>query len=279
LSQIERTTVGPTTYAWRKAGSGPPLLLVHGFPLSGLTWRKVLPELSQHFTCYLPDLPGLGETQWSEQTDFTWHGQARALMAWANAVGLERFHLMGHDTGGTFARCLALNNPGRVRSLAIINSEIPEHRPPWIQLYQRLMYVPGTLAGFSLLLRSRTFLRSGMGFGGCFNDLALIDGEFHELFIAPLLRDRARLRGLQRYLRPLAWDVVDAFGQAHASLPMPVQLIWGADDPTFPVSHARRMLAQFQRAQLLEVPGAKLLVHEEKPDQVAAAARQFFATN
>src|SRR5690349_24264060 len=167
---MERTTVGPTTYAWRKVGSGPALLLVHGFPLSGLTWRKVLPELSQHFTCYLPDLPGLGETRWSEQTDFTWHGQARALMAWADAVGLERFHLMGHDTGGTFARCLALRNPGRVRALAIINSEIPEHRPPWIQLYQMLMYLPGTLAGFKLLLRSRTFLRSGMGFGGCFND-------------------------------------------------------------------------------------------------------------
>ena len=279
MSPLERTTVGPTTYAWRKLGSGPPLLLIHGFPLSGLTWRKVLPELSRHFTCYLPDLPGLGETQWSGQTDFSWDGQARGLIGLADAIGLERFHLMGHDTGGTFARRLALKNPGRVRALAIVNSEIPDHRPPWIQLYQMLMHVPGALAGFGLLVRSRAFLRSGMGFGGCFHDLSLIDGEFHELFVAPLLREPARMRGLQRYLCSLKWDVVDSFAQGHGALAMPVRLIWGADDPTFPVSHARKMVSQFPNAEMVEIPGAKLLVHEEKPAQVAGAAREFFASS
>ena len=273
----ERTTVGPTTYAWRRIGSGPPLLLIHGFPLSGLTWRKVVPELSRHYTCYLPDLPGLGETRWSEQTDFTWHGHARGLVQLADALGLERFHVAGHDTGGTVARCLAQQIPGRVRTLAIINSEIPNHRPPWIQLYQRLMFVPGAVTGIGLLIRSRAFLHSAMGFGGCFNDRALIDGEFHELFVAPLLRDPARMRGLQRYLRSLKWDVVDGFAQGHGALTMPVRLVWGADDPTFPVSHARRMVSQFPNADIVEIPGAKLLAHEEKPAEVAGALLQGFA--
>jgi pimeloyl-ACP methyl ester carboxylesterase len=276
---LQWASVGPTRYAWRRFGEGPALVLVHGFPLSGFTWRKVLPELAQGFSCYVPDLPGLGETQWSEQTDFTWHGQARGLKGLVDQLGLSRYSLMGHDTGGTFARCLALADGARVARLAIINSEMPGHRPPWIPLYQALMVVPGALSAFNLLLRSRSFLRSGMGFGGCFHDLSMLDGDFHERFIAPLLREPGRMRGLQRYLRSLKWNVVDALAQDHARLAMPVRLIWGADDPTFPLAHARRMLAQLPRGSLEEIAGAKLLAHEEKPAQVAAAAAAWFSSS
>ena len=268
---VQQATVGPTRYAWRRYGNGPALLLIHGFPLSGFTWRKVLPELARHHTCYVPDLAGLGETQWSAATDFTWHGQARGLKGLVDQLGLERYSVLGHDTGGTFARCLALQDAARIDRLGIINSEIPHHRPPWIPLYQALMRVPGTLAGFRLLLRSRVFLRSPMGFGGCFNDLSLLDGEFHEQFVAPLLREPRRLEGLRRYLRELRWDVVDAFAQDHARLALPVRLIWGADDPTFPIGRARAMAAQLPHGSLVEIPGARLLPHEERPAEVAHA--------
>jgi len=272
---VHHTAVGPTRYAWRRYGSGPPLLLIHGFPLSGFTWRKLLPELARHHTCYVPDLPGLGETEWTEPTDFTWHGQARGLKGLADQLGLARYSVLGHDTGGTFARCLALADGARIDRLGIVNSEIPGHRPPWIPLYQALMHVPGTLAGFNVLLRSRIFLRSAMGFGGCFNDLSLLDGDFHEHFVAPLLNQPRRMEGLRSYLRDLKWDVVDGFAHDHAQLTMPVRLIWGADDPTFPIGLARQMTGQLPRSTLVEVAGAKLLPHEEKPADVARAWLEF----
>jgi len=56
---------------------------------------------------------------------------------------------------------------------------------------------------------------------------------------------------------------------------MPVQLLWGADDPTFPVALARAMVSQLPNARMTEIPGAKLLVHEEKPAEVAEAALAF----
>jgi haloalkane dehalogenase len=273
---VRKTEVGPTRYAWRQYGSGPPLLLIHGFPLSGFTWRKLLPELAQGHTCYVPDLAGLGETEWTDATDFTWHGQARGLKGLVDQIGLKDYAVMGHDTGGSFARCLALTDP-RVNKLAIINSEIPGHRPPWIPLYQALMHVPGTLAAFSLLLRSRAFLRSPLGFGGCFTDLSLLEGEFHTHFVEPLLREPRRLDGMRLYLRELKWPVIDAFAQDHARLTLPVRLIWGADDPTFPVGRAREMVAQFPRCDLTEIAGGKLLVHEEKPAEVARATLEFLA--
>jgi haloalkane dehalogenase len=68
---------------------------------------------------------------------------------------------------------------------------------------------------------------------------------------------------------------VDALEQAHSRITMPVQLIWGADDPTFPVEYARRMVKQLPDARLVEIPGARLLVHEEKPADVARAALDF----
>ena len=259
----------------RRFGQGPDLLLVHGFPLSGFTWRKVLPALSARFTCHVLDLPGLGESQWSEQSDFSFPGQGRTLAAVVEALGLKQFHVMAQDTGGTFARYLALQMPRRISRLVLINTEMPGHRPPWIPLYQGLLRAPPTLSALRLLLASRTFRRSSMGFGGCFRDLSHIEGEFHQHVVEPLLRDPKRMEGLRRYLLGAHWQPVDALANEHARLTMPVLLLWGADDPTFPLKLARDMTAQFPDARIVEVPGARLLVHEEKPQDVARAALEF----
>lgn len=259
----------------RRFGIGPDLLLVHGFPLSGFTWRKVLPALSAHFTCHVPDLPGLGESQWSERTDFSFPGQGRTLAALVEALRLQRVHVMAQDTGGTFARYLALAMPERVTRLVLINTEMPGHRPPWIPLYQWLLEAPATLSALRLLLASRTFRRSAMGFGGCFDDLSLIEGDFHHQVVEPLLRDPKRMEGLRRYLLGAKWAPVDALERDHAKLAMPVLLLWGADDPTFPLPLARAMASRFPDARVAEVAGARLLVHEEKPQTVAREALAF----
>lgn len=183
--------------------------------------------------------------------------------------------MLAQDTGATFARCLALVEGARVEKLVLINTEVPHHRPPWIPLYQRLMALPGALASFRVLLRSNLFLRSGMGFGGCFVDLDLLEGDFHEHVIQPLLQSVPRMEGMARYLCGLKWGPVDALAEGHSRITMPVQLIWGADDPTFPIAYARRMVQQLPDARLVEIPGARLLVHEEKPADVARAALDF----
>jgi pimeloyl-ACP methyl ester carboxylesterase len=272
---VERVDTGTARLACRRFGHGSPLLLVHGFPLSGFTWRKVLPELSQHHTCWVPDLPGMGESEWTEATDFSFPGQGQTLKALVDRLGLERYSVLAQDTGGTFARYLALTDGARVEKLILINTEVPRHRPPWIPLYQQLIALPGSLAFFGTLLRMRPFVRSGMGFGGCFTDLHLLDGDFHEHVIRPIVESRQRMEGMARYLRGLTWGPVDALERDHARLGMPVQLLWGADDPTFPVEYARRMVHQLPDARLVEIPGGRLLVHEEKPAEVARATLDF----
>jgi pimeloyl-ACP methyl ester carboxylesterase len=263
-------TIGPNRIRYDRVGSGPALLMLHGWPFSRSSYAALAERLAARFTCYLPDTPGLGETEWGDATDFSFGGQARTLRAFADAVGLPEYTLLGHDTGATIARLLAASEP-RVTRLVLLNTEIPGHRPPWIPLYRHLAALPGASASFRLLLRSRAYLRSPMGFAGCYSDASRIDDAFVARVVQPMIDSPRRQQGMLRYLRGIDWSVVDGLKDVHTRLSMPVQLIWGADDPTFPLARARQMLPQFPRANLIEVPATRLLVHEERPDAVADA--------
>ncbi|HZR35031.1 MAG TPA: alpha/beta hydrolase [Nevskia sp.] len=275
---VERIDCGDAVLALRRFGSGPALLLVHGFPLHGYTWRKLVPELSRRHTCLVVDLAGMGDAGWNPGSDMTWQGHARRLKLLADQLGLAQYDVMAQDTGASIARYLALEDGSRVRRLILINTEIPGHRPPWIRPYQWMArHLPGAAAGFRLLMRWTWFLRSPMGFGGCFHDLSLVEGGFRREFVARYVDSAAATTGMLRYLAGFHWDSVDALRRRHAELRMPVLLLWGEDDPTFPVGLAREMASQIPHSRFVAVAGAKLLVQEEKPEAVARAALEFLA--
>lgn len=90
--------------AYRDSGSGEPLLFVHGWPLSSLTWRKVVPALEREFRCIAVDLMGAGETVAKLDGDFSMPAQARMLAAFLNSLGLRSVTLIAHDSGATIGR-------------------------------------------------------------------------------------------------------------------------------------------------------------------------------
>lgn len=261
---------GPaSSVAMRRFGSGPPLVLLHGFPLHGGTYRHLLPQLSERRTCYVFDLLGAGESRWQPRDDFSFASQARRVSQALEAWDVGPYEVVAQDSGGVVARLLALLDGERVRRLALINTEVPGHRPPWIPLYGKLLSLPGSSACFQWLLRSNAFLRSSAGFGGSFVDTQLIDGEFHALFIEPLTRSRRRVLGYGRFLSGLDWGEVDALAAQHAAIRARVLLLWGEADPTFPVSEGQRLAAQLPTCvDLLTIAGAKLFPQEEQPHEV-----------
>jgi haloalkane dehalogenase len=250
-------------------GQGPALVLLHGFPLHGFTFRKLLPTLAATHTCYVVDLLGAGESRWSAQTDFSFPAQARAVSRALRTLAVERYALLAHDTGASVARHLALLDAQLVERLVLINTEVPGHRPPWIPLYGKLLALPGSSWLFQALLRSPAYLRSSAGFGGCFVNPSLIDGEFREHCIQPLVSSRRRVVGYSRYLCGFDWKENDALAERHASIQAPVLFVWGAEDPTFPEPFGRKLARQFPNcAGFCVVPDAKLLPHEERPEDV-----------
>jgi pimeloyl-ACP methyl ester carboxylesterase len=269
-SPLQFQDVGSAAIAFRRCGSGPPVLFLHGWPLSGLTYRKLIPHLAARFTCIAVDLPGGGETRWRADNDFSFQGQAQNLRRFADGLGLNGFHVVAHDTGATIARALALIAGDRIGKMVLMGTEIPGHRPPWIPLFQRLAALPGAGASFRLLMSSDAFLRSPMGFGNCFVDRGLIGGEFARHFVRPLLESPARLDGQLRYLRGIDWALVDRLAEDHRHISNPVLCIWGEQDTIFPATRARAMVSQLADCRGFEiVPNAKLLVHEEQPEAVA----------
>jgi pimeloyl-ACP methyl ester carboxylesterase len=271
--------VGTAEIAYRTFGAGPPVVFLHGWPLSGFTYRKIVPRLAERFTCHVIDLPGAGETRWREDNDFAFQGQAANVARVIERLGLGRVHVVAHDTGATIARALALRVGDRVDKLALIGTEIPGHRPPWIPLFQRLAGLPGAAMSFRLLLGFAPFVRSSMGFGGCFVDRRLLGGEFADAFVRPLVESPARLDGPLRYLRGIDWGLVDSLAQRHREIASPVLFVWGAEDRIFPAARARSMVTQLRDCRgFHEVPGARLLVHEERPAEVAAHLLAFLSS-
>jgi haloacetate dehalogenase len=107
------------------AGSGPPLLLLHGAPQTHISWRLVAPELAKTHTVIVPDLRGYGDS--SKPADTPDHGNyAKRAMALDQIevmkhFGFEKFPVVGHDRGGRVAHRLALDHPGAVTRLAVLD--------------------------------------------------------------------------------------------------------------------------------------------------------------
>ncbi len=271
------TRVGDASVRWRVEGTGPAVVFLHGFPLSGRTWDKVVSRLRDRFTCYTPDLIGLGLSRSAADGDYSSQGQARAFRGMLSELGVDSYALVGNDTGGWIARELALVDR-RAARLVLTNTEIPFHRPPWIPMYQALAHVPGFGVVMPQFLKLSAFRRSPLGFGGCFHDLTLLEGDFHRRFVEPLITSDARMNGAVTFLRQMKFSRLDEFKTLHQQLGIPTLFIWGADDPTFPEPRAREMVAQFPNvAGFHTVPNAKLFLYEEHPQEVAGLIERFLS--
>lgn len=117
------------------AGSGPPLLLLHGHPQTHLTWHKIAPRLAERFTVVLPDLRGYGDSAKPEGGEGHVNYSKRAMAAdqieVMRALGFSRFDLVGHDRGGRVAHRMALDHPGAVRRIALFDIA------PTLTMYER----------------------------------------------------------------------------------------------------------------------------------------------
>lgn len=108
-----------------QSGEGPPLLLLHGFPQTHLMWRDVAPALSERFTVVCADLPGYGRSFCPPSEPDHAPGSKRAmagdLVEVMERLGFPRFGVAGHDRGGRVAYRMALDHPGRISRLAVLD--------------------------------------------------------------------------------------------------------------------------------------------------------------
>ena len=264
--------VGAGEVAVRTVGSGPDVLFVHGFPVSGATFRTLLPHLAEHVTCHVIDLPGAGSSRFDATTPISFEQHVANVRRLVDALGLDDLSVVGHDSGGMIARH-ALAGDERVRSWGLIDTEQPQGLGWRFRSFVVLGRLPDRIVGRILgwVSGKPAIRRNGFVFGDAFADRALLDGEFDELFLQPLHRDPAKQAAAAALLGSFSDRYVHELGALHRRITAPVQLVWGTEDVFFPIDRAREMVATFADARLIEIEGAGLFAHEERPAEVAAA--------
>jgi haloacetate dehalogenase len=109
----------------RTGGEGSALLLLHGHPQTNVMWHRVSPAMARHFSLIIPDLPGYGRSDApasdAEHAPYTKRAMANAMVEVMEALGHVRFRIAGHDRGGRVAYRLALDHPGRLDKLAVLD--------------------------------------------------------------------------------------------------------------------------------------------------------------
>jgi haloalkane dehalogenase len=262
--------VGAGEVAHRQVGSGPDVLFVHGWPVSGATFRTLLPHLVDHVTCHVIDLPGAGSSRFTAATPLSIDRHIETVRRVIDLLELDEVAVVGHDSGGMIARHAVAGDP-RLRALGLIDTEQPSGLGWRFRLFLAARHLPGFGAGLGWVAAKPRIRRNPLVLGSAFADASLLDGEFDELFLRPLHEQPAHLDAAVRLLRTFDERYVRDLAGLHEQIQAPVQLVWGERDAFFPVAWAREMVATFPDARLAVIEGAGLFSHEERPAEVAQA--------
>jgi pimeloyl-ACP methyl ester carboxylesterase len=261
--------VGAGEAAHRCVGSGPDVLFVHGWPVSGATFRTLLPYLVDHVTCHVVDLPSSGSSRFDAGTPMSIDQHITTVQRVVDLLELESVAVVGHDSGGMIARHAMVGDP-RLRAMGLVDTEPPD--PSWrFRSFIAARHLPGLSAGLGWVAGTPRIRRLRMVFGDAFADRSLLDGEFDEFFLRPLHDSALHRDAAVKLLRSFDMSQVTELTSIHRRLDVPVQLVWGDQDPFFPVERARAMVPTFPDARLDVIEGVGLFAHEEAPAAVAAA--------
>ena len=285
----------PTGVALNVALAGPedapPVILLHGFPESHRTWRKLVPLLEDSLHLIMPDQRGFGDSDRPQEVEA--YGTERLLgdlFALADALGLERFALVGHDWGGAIAWAAAIKGDPRVSRLAIVNSPHP-------LIFQKSLIEDEAQRAASQYMRAfrdpdfEKFV-GAIGFEAFFDksfrnhvDLRAIPADERRIYIDQWGRPGALTamlnwyRASQMVVPPpgITADVPDWVLRAFPKIKIPVRVIWGLEDKALLPIQLEGIGEMGDDVDVFPLKGVGHFAPWEAPDQVAAALKPFLA--
>lgn len=280
---LQSLRAGGIRFAYYRMGSGGlPIILLHGWPQTSHAWRHVAGLLSSEYDVVVPDLPGFGYSS-KPDAGFDKKTIARRLREFAQALGLSRVALAGHDLGGHVAYAYAAQWPVEVSHLVFIESSLPSFGQEEAMdvakggSWHFGFNMAGDISEELVRGREKLFVDHFMRREtvGLFDSNAVSDADI-ELYARALQRPGA-LRSSFSYYRTLPIDRSDNAVWGQTPLPMPILAIgtdWGYGAAS---ERTARRVAKNVEGVVIERCGH--YPAEERPDELARFIADFLARN
>ena len=275
---VARCTIHGHEIAYRTAGKGPVLLLVHGMAGSSATWKHVIGPLAEHYTVVAPDLLGHGESA-KPVGDYSLGAHASLLRDLLNVLGHDRATCIGQSLGGGVVLQFAYQFPERCERMVLVGSGGLGSE---VNLILRALTAPFAESAFALVCNA-TLRDAGARLAAALWRRGIrVSPAGEEMWRSyASLADEPGRRAFFRTLRA----VVDMTGQAiHAgdrfylASHMPTLIVWGDRDPFIPHHHGSATHAAIPGSRLEIFPGVGHYPHCEDPARFVAVLRDFFAS-
>jgi pimeloyl-ACP methyl ester carboxylesterase len=263
---------------YRIAGSGPPVVLIHGMVNSSRHWEQVALRLADSYTVIAPDLIGHGDSA-TPRGDYSLGAHAAVIRDLLAAIGIDRATIVGHSLGGGVAMQFFYQFPQRVERLALVSSGGLGHG---VSPLLRTAALPGASALLSMAAHQRV-LAALEDAGDRLRRRGSPKGVYLQA-IARALRPLQKPAARRAFLQTLR-SVIDVHGQRVSATDrlyllnsMPTLIVWGERDNTIPLAHGRDMHRVVPGSRFETLPRAAHFPNLEDPEGLAAVLRDFIET-
>jgi pimeloyl-ACP methyl ester carboxylesterase len=249
---LQYRTIHGYKRAFRIAGSGPAILLIHGIGDNSTTWNVIHAKLAQRFTVIAPDLLGHGKSD-KPRADYSVAAYANGMRDLLSVLDIERVTIVGHSLGGGVAMQFAYQFPQLVERLILVSSGGVTKDVNFVLRLASLPMGSEALAVLRLPLVLPAVQIAGRVVGKAIGTTALGHDLPNMLRVLNDLPERTASAAFSRTLRAVVdWrgQIVTMLDRCYLTDAIPVQIIWGTKDAVVPVRHARMAHAAMPGSRL-----------------------------
>jgi pimeloyl-ACP methyl ester carboxylesterase len=258
----DRYQTSAGTVAATRIGSGPPLVLAHGWPWSSYAWSRVVPQLSAHFTCHLYDMPGFGQSDKAGPRPMSLDTQGAVFGEMLDHWGLKDPAVIAHDFGGAVTLRAHILHGCRFSSWVLMN--VVAMRPWGSGFFDHAGRHADAFLGVPPHIHeaiARAYIDGAL--------IRALPSEDVEALVAPWLGPEGQAAFYAQFAladERFTAEVEPSF----ATLKPKPAILWGTEDPWIPLERGRA-LADLVGVEITELPGLGHLPQLESPQEVATA--------